>query len=131
MKLFNFLSILIFFFSLSSVNWAVPVTEEYQVVRQSDNSELIVAKYGDEHFHWLETPRGEIVLFNHQSGNYEYATIGEKNGTKFLKPSGVKVVKIVPTLEEKNSKNDSESEKFVPLMRNDIVSLRKTMVTKN
>jgi len=135
MKLYNVLSILVILLSIAGQTWAVPVNADYQVVRHADNSELVVAQFGDEDVQWLETPRGEIVLFNRRSGNYEYATIGEKNGKKFLKPSGIKVVKFVPTLEEKmaqqKSKNNPASEKFVPLMRNDILSLRKTITTKN
>ena len=121
--------------SLSKFNWAYPSNNDYRVVRQSDNSELVVAPYQDEHLQWLETPRGEIVLFNRKSGNYEYATIGEKNGEKYLKPSGVKVEKFVPTLEEKLAKQAAKENepdgKFVPLMRNDIISLKKTLNGKS
>lgn len=67
----------------SLVLLAAPAREREHKFMQSSSETFVAKVRGDEHLHWIETPNSDILIYNKQSGNYDYAVIeGEE-----LKPS--------------------------------------------
>ena len=58
---------------------------------QSDQESFYGHLKGDEWFNWIEDEKGEVILYNQASKDYEYAKFKEKNGTLDIIPSGIKV----------------------------------------
>ncbi|MBE0498215.1 MAG: hypothetical protein IBX43_03125 [Campylobacterales bacterium] len=65
---------------------AAPAFQEVRDFKQEDGSSFSARLQGDEYLNWIETSDEEILLFNKQSKQYEYATIKEGK----LLPSGQK-----------------------------------------
>lgn len=63
--------------ALQSVN-AVPVDPQPKKMRQADGSFITVCMHGDEYSHRLSTTDGYTLVYNRQTGNFEYAI--ERNG---------------------------------------------------
>lgn len=78
------LSCLIGLMALSGV-WAAPALKGFFTVSQPDGTQLSVAQFGDEHYHWTETADGTLVV--NKSGAYYVAAIddnGELSATDLL-----------------------------------------------
>lgn len=75
---------------------AAPAFQEERNFKQDDGSSFSARLQGDEYLNWIETSNGEILLFNKDSKQYEYATIKEEK----LLPSGQK---FTPGSKEKKS----------------------------
>ena len=58
---------------------------------QSDQESFYGHLKGDEWFNWIEDEKGDVILYNQRSKNYEYAKLKDENGTLDLVPSGRKV----------------------------------------
>lgn len=119
----------------SGLSWSSPPMEQDRaslfVVRQSDGSELKVRRLGDAYFHWLENASGEVIIKNAASGDYEFATIKKDTKRPILVPSGINALyDIKGNSAHKTEVQESKGvvDKFVPLLRDDIVFLRKTAV---
>lgn len=102
-----------------------PLEERYTPFKQADGSEVILTRYGDARFHWLETRSGEVVVKNPDTGDYEYAKVKKENGSPMLVPSGVK-----PGEDPKKKSAEGETlvEDFTPLTRKDLIPLRKAAI---
>ena len=64
---------------------AAPAREASHTFVQSDASSFSAKQKGDEYLHWLESVEGDIIIYNRESGNYEYGVI--KGDT--LRASGI------------------------------------------
>ncbi len=71
--------------SLAALLHAVMAMPFERTFTQSDGSTFKAHAKGDEYLHYIETPSGDILLYNEKTKNYEYATI---KGTRLL-PSGL------------------------------------------
>ncbi|MEA2091605.1 MAG: hypothetical protein U9O83_04460 [Campylobacterota bacterium] len=80
----------ILLFSLTfSYLFCAPAYFKTREFKQADGSSFIAKARGDEHLNWIETDDGEILKYNSQTKNFEYAQI--KNNQ--LKASGVRYYK--------------------------------------
>lgn len=61
--------------------------------KNKDNSSFNGSLKGDEYFSWIEDKSGNVILYNNDSSNYEYAKLVEINGEVDLAPSGSKAGK--------------------------------------
>lgn len=59
--------------------------------KNSDGSTFSGKLKGDPYFHYIKTATGDIVVFNKNSGDYEYANIDNSGSHAKLIPSGAKV----------------------------------------
>ncbi len=80
------MKLLLIFSLLLAQIYAAPAFNKLREFKQADGSTFEARAYGNQHLHWIQTPQGEILLYNAKSKNFEYATI--QNNT--LKPSGTK-----------------------------------------
>jgi hypothetical protein len=56
--------------------------------KQQDGSTFVGNLNGDEWFNWIEDKHSNVIKYNNQSKNYEYAIVEEVNGVAELVPSG-------------------------------------------
>ena len=71
-------------FILGTLLEAAPAFQAKRTFTQPDGTVVEYRNKGDEHLHWKETKSGDILLYNNQSDQLEYAKIKDGN----LKPSG-------------------------------------------
>ncbi len=71
--------------------FAVPANPHPQTFKQPDGTLIQGRLVGDEYFHWMETPAGDVFLFNKKTGLYEYALLAQADGIFSLVPSGIAV----------------------------------------
>jgi len=69
MKFFILIALLIAFLN------AAPAREAHHTFMQSDSTSFIAKQKGDEYLHWIETEKGDVLIYNKKSGNYDYAVI--------------------------------------------------------
>ena len=84
--------ILFFCLSFSLLN-AAPAFSKTRQFRQSSGESFSAKVMGDEHLNYILTNDNEVVVFNKESNNYDYAIIAKKNNQRYLAPSGFKVMK--------------------------------------
>ncbi len=78
---------LLLIFSLLLVQlFGAPAFNKLREFKQADGTTFTARAFGNQHLHWIQTPEGEVLLYNSKSKNFEYAKI--QNNT--LKPSGTK-----------------------------------------
>jgi len=82
---------LILLVSMITWTYAVPAFKGSIKFKQNDGSTFSGKLQGDEWFHWVENTEGDIIKYNKESKNYEYAVVKELNGTLDIVPSNVKV----------------------------------------
>ena len=80
--------LLLTLFSLSLLH-AAPAFHKMRTFTNSDGETFKAKAIGNQHLHWFKTDDGEILKYNEQSKDFEYAVIEEET----LKPSGVKYEK--------------------------------------
>jgi hypothetical protein len=74
-----------------SLGFAVSAIPDDINFEQQDGSIFEGNLKGDEWFSWIEDKNGNIIKYNDDSKNYEYAIIEEVNGEIDLMPSGIMV----------------------------------------
>lgn len=77
--------------TLSTVGYAVSAMPGNINFEQKDGSTFEGNLNGDEWFSWIKDKNGNIIKYNFDSKNYEYAIIEEVNSEIDLVPSGVAV----------------------------------------
>ncbi len=65
---------------------AAPAYNKLRDFKQSDGTTFKARAFGNQHLNWIETQDGEILKYNEQSKNFEYAKIKDES----LKPSGAR-----------------------------------------
>lgn len=93
----------------------VPAKNEFKMVVQPSGQHITLNILGDEHFSWLETRKGLVVVHNKQTGSYDYAVVKEVDSMLTLQSSGIAATE----------NDEGIREGFVPLKRKDVVAIRK------
>ena len=75
-----------------TVAFSAPAFKGEMKFKQEDNSTFTGELKGDEWFSWVEDKDGNIIKYNFESKDYEYAQIAINNGVADLVPSGSKVI---------------------------------------
>jgi hypothetical protein len=91
---------------------AAPAFHKMRTFTNSDGETFKAQALGNQHLHWFKTQDGEILKYNEQSKNFEYATIEDET----LKPSGVKY-------ERDNSKRARSLGRVNKVLENQILEL--------
>lgn len=86
--------------------FSAPAYNAKRIFKQADGSEFTARANGNHHLNWIEDENGEILKYNHETKNFEYAII---EGTS-LKPSGYRYQK--PTANKSISQSKREVEKI-------------------
>lgn len=76
---------------LTTALFATPAFKGKLSIKQADGETFQAKIKGDEWFNWIEDDNGNVIKYNNNSKNYEYATLEEKNGELDLIPSGTRV----------------------------------------
>jgi len=80
---------------LSTSLFAAPAYQGKRTFKNSDHTSFVGSQKGDEHLNWIEDRNGNIIKYNRDTKNYEYAKIANtKRGSMKLVPSGEKVTTI-------------------------------------
>ncbi len=79
------MKIIILVISFVLISFAAPVFSVQKTYRQSDGTTFTATPKGDEYLNYIQTPQGDILLYNPKTKNYDYATV--KNNS--LVPSGI------------------------------------------
>ena len=85
------MKILILSTLMASLAFSMPACDKKIKFKQKDGSTFQAHLYGDEYFSWVKDAQGNIIKYNYQSNNYEYAKVVEKNNTVDVVPSGMAV----------------------------------------
>ena len=72
--------------------FAAPALQGDMKFKQKDGSSFTGNLKGDEWFSWVEDKNGNIIKYNFDSKNYEYAEVVVNNGIADLVPAGAEVV---------------------------------------
>ena len=72
----------------AALAWSAPAFPGLQTFTQPDGTAFAGRAQGDEFLHWVETEKGEILLFSKERKRFEHARI--ESGA--LKPSGLPFV---------------------------------------
>lgn len=81
-------TILIFLF-ISTYLFGAPAYNKLREFKQADGTTFLAKGQGNHHLNWLETQDGDILRYNNESKNFDYATIEDSE----LKASGEKFKK--------------------------------------
>jgi len=81
---------LLLIISMTTMAFCVPAYEGKIEFKHQNGSTFKGYLKGDEYFSWIEDEKKNIVIFNENSKNYEYAKIKYIDGVKSLIPSGIK-----------------------------------------
>ena len=76
---------------LSKFIFAAPAYQGEMEFKQKDGTVFKGELKGDEHFSWIEDSQEDVIKYNNESKNYEYAELKEQESEMELVPSGVKV----------------------------------------
>lgn len=76
-------TLLLIFITYSLLHGA-PAFHKMRTFTNSDGTTFQARALGNQHLHWIQTQDGEILKYNQESKNFEYATIKDDS----LKPSG-------------------------------------------
>ena len=83
------MKILSIFLLMSTILLGAPAFDRLKEFKQADGTTFLAKGQGNHHLNWIETQDGDILKYNEESKNFDYATI-EKNN---LKASGEKFEK--------------------------------------
>ncbi|WP_028885321.1 hypothetical protein [Teredinibacter turnerae] len=78
-------------FAVTGAASAAPPAQPSQVFNQSNGDQVHLQRMKADGLQWFVTHRGDVVVFNKQSGNYEYARVMADGDQFKLLPSGIKV----------------------------------------
>jgi len=78
------MKLLLLFFLLLNTLQAAPAFDKMREFKQADGSTFIAKGQGNQYLNWIETKDGDILRYNKESKNYEYAKIQNNS----LKASG-------------------------------------------
>lgn len=76
---------------LTILGYAIPAYNGDMEFKQKDGFTFFGNLKGDEYFSWVEDEQGNVIKYNNNSKNYEYAKLEDANGTIELVPSGLAV----------------------------------------
>ena len=76
-----------------SFGFSVPALKNEIELKQKDGATFKGKLKGDEWFNWIEDKHHNIIRYNKQSKNYEYAKLKKIKGVDELVPSGIKVIR--------------------------------------
>jgi len=62
-----------------SVLFSAPARNIERSFKSSDGSVFQARTFGNQHLNWIETKDGEILKYNRESKNFEYAKIKDSN----------------------------------------------------
>ncbi len=82
---------LLLILALISAGVSAPAYKGEITFKQSDGSTFAGHIKGDEWFSWVEDKQQNIIKYNTQSKNYEYAEVIDINGVLDLAPAGTEV----------------------------------------
>lgn len=83
--------LLIALLSFSATTLAEPAFPGEVTFTQKDGSTFKGHNRGDEWFGWIEDKQKNIIIYNENSQNHEFATFAKNNGILDLTPSGISV----------------------------------------
>jgi len=85
---------LLLFFLLLNLLQAAPAFDKMREFRQADGTTFMAKGQGNQHLNWIETKNGDILRYNQESKNYEYAEIEnntlQASGEKYKKETQLK-----------------------------------------
>lgn len=73
----------------SALLFGAPAYDTLREFTNADGTTFMAKAQGNQHLNWIQTQDGEILKYNEESKNFEYAEIKEN----MLKPSGAKYEK--------------------------------------
>ncbi len=76
--------------SLGITLWGGPAMPMEMDFNQADGSSFRGNLIGDEYMHWVKSKKGDILIYNNKTKNYDYGTIKKINSVDELVASGVK-----------------------------------------
>jgi hypothetical protein len=79
------MKILLLFLLTISQLFSAPAYSKMREFKNADGTSFMAHGQGNQHLNWIETKDGEILKYNTQTKNYEYAKIENKA----LKASGI------------------------------------------
>lgn len=75
--------------------FAAPAYNKLREFKQADGSTFTARAYGNQHLNWVQSEDGEILKYNKNSNDFEYAEIKEQSlkasGTRYEKSDSRKV----------------------------------------
>ena len=77
--------LLIFSFLFATI-FGAPAYNKLREFKHSDGTTFMARGQGNQHLNWIETEDGEILVYNKESKNFDYAYIYNNR----LEPSGLK-----------------------------------------
>jgi hypothetical protein len=95
------MKLLLLFFLLLNTLQAAPAFDRMREFKQADGTTFIAKGQGNQHLNWIETKGGDILRYNRESKNYEYAVIQDNS----LKASGEKYQSSSNALKAKSFSN--------------------------
>lgn len=103
------MKILITILMATSIGYTAPAYDGEITFEQHDGHTFKGHLKGDEYFSWVEDNKGNIVVYNDKSKDYEHAKLSESYGSIELLPSGISITKTAisksaPTLEKNKDK---------------------------
>ncbi len=79
---------------LSSYLLSAPAFNKLRVFKNADGTTFMARGAGNQHLNWIETTDGEILKYNQDSRNYEFAKIKnnslQASGKKYIKNSSIR-----------------------------------------
>ena len=87
-------------FLLTAQLIAAPALGHFKFVRQSDGEVLKLKPVGNQFLHWFEDENDNVIVYNHQTKQYEYATIKNER----LVPSGMRYTQRKSALQQANTR---------------------------
>lgn len=91
---------------------AAPAFNKLREFKQSDGTTFEARAFGNQHLNWIETKEGEILKYNEDSKNFEYAKIKDER----LKASGARY-------EQNNSKRARSLKQVNKISKNELRKL--------
>lgn len=61
------------------------------IFKNDDNTTFKAQLFGDESFSWIENNNKDVIVYNSESKNYEYATLQTQHNEVELVATGIKV----------------------------------------
>jgi len=83
------MKLLLLFLLLYTYSFGAPAFNKEREFTQADGTKFTARAFGDHHLNWIQTQDGEVLKYNSQTKNFEYAIINndnlESSGTKYQK----------------------------------------------
>lgn len=79
---------------LISQLFSAPAYSKMREFKNTDGTTFMARAQGNQHLNWIKTSDGEILKYNQETKNYEYAKIEDKalkaSGTKYEKNNSIR-----------------------------------------